>query len=76
MLNVTDYPDLVGATAAAEILGVKPPAISKLRAAGRLPMAIPVARSNSVYRRADIEALASELAAERTAKENDDGSDG
>lgn len=56
---------LVGLTAAAHILGVLPPNITRLRKQGRMPDGVPVEGSAMVYIRSEVEVLAKELAAER-----------
>jgi predicted DNA-binding transcriptional regulator AlpA len=56
---------LVGLTAAARILGIVPPNVSRLRKQGRMPDGVKVAGSAMVYVRSEVEALAKELAAER-----------
>lgn len=61
---VKDQP-LVGLTAAARVLGIKPPNISRLRKQGRMPEGIKVEGSAMVYPRSEVESLAKELAAER-----------
>lgn len=58
-------PKLVGATAAAELLAVKPPHITRLKAQGRMPEPLPVEGSVDVYIRSEVMALAKELKAER-----------
>lgn len=61
---VKDQP-LVGLTAAARILGIKPPNISRLRRQGRMPEGIQVEGSAMVYPRTEIAKLAKELSYER-----------
>jgi hypothetical protein len=61
---------LVGLTGAAKILGIAPPNISRLRAAGRMPQGIPVEGSADVYVKSEVVALARELARERRRREN------
>jgi hypothetical protein len=53
----------VGLTGAAKILGIAPPNISRLRAAGRMPQGIPVEGSADVYVKSEVVALARELRA-------------
>jgi hypothetical protein len=62
-----EKPDLIGATIAAGILGVYPPHITRLKAQGRITP-IPIEGSVDVYIRSDIEALAKELSAGRSAR--------
>lgn len=59
---------LVGLKGAAGILGVKPPNVSRLRTQGRMSAAVPVEGSADVYVRSEVEALAGELGAERSAR--------
>lgn len=59
---------LVGLKAAAGILGVKPPNVSRLRDQGRMPAGVPVEGSADVFVRSEVEVLAVELAAEREAR--------
>lgn len=57
---------LVGATRAAEILGVQPTHISRLRESGQLPEPIAVEGAKvSVFVREDVEELAAVMAAKR-----------
>lgn len=56
---------LVGLVAAAKLLGVAPPNVSRLREQGRMPEGIEVEGSAMVYLRSEVLALAKELAAER-----------
>lgn len=65
MARQPKQPDLVGATAAAKILGIPPPHIARLKAQGRLPEPVRVDGSVEVYHRDDIVALAVVLRAER-----------
>lgn len=58
-------PDLVGAQAAARILGVKTPHLARLREQERMPQGIPVEGTNDAYVRQEVEALARQLAKER-----------
>lgn len=58
-------PRLVGSTAAAAILGVQPPHITRLKDQGRMPEPIPVEGSVDVYVRDDVQALARKLRGER-----------
>lgn len=59
------FPTLVGAKRAAEMFGVPPSHITRLRQSGRMPDAIPVEGGNDVYLAADVRALARELERER-----------
>lgn len=59
---------LVGVNRAAKMLGIAPPNVSRLRSQGRMPEAIPVEGSAGVYVKSEVEALASELEAERAAR--------
>lgn len=61
-------PALVGTTAAAKILGIAPPHVTRLRDQGRMPDRIPVEGSVDVYVREEVEALGVELRAEREAR--------
>lgn len=61
-------PHLLGSTAAAGLLGVQPPHISRLREQGRMPDPIEVDGSVDVYIREEVEELARELAEEREAR--------
>lgn len=61
-------PLLVGTTAAARILGIRPPHVSRLRDQGRMPDPIPVEGSVDVYVQEEIEELAKALAEERAAR--------
>lgn len=56
---------LVGLTAAAKILGVAAPNVSRLRAQGRMPDGIPVEGSADVYLREEVVKLARALKRER-----------
>lgn len=58
-------PQLVSATRAASLLGVKPPHISRLRDQGRMPEPIPVEGGNDAYLLSEVQALARDLQAER-----------
>lgn len=58
-------PRLVGTTKAAEILGVQPPHVTRLREQGRMPEPLDVEGSVTVYVRAEVEALGDQLAEER-----------
>lgn len=58
-------PDLVGPTVAAEILGVAPPHIARLKAQNRMPQPIPVDGSFDVYVRGELMPLAHTLAESR-----------
>ena len=58
-------PHLVGSTAAAALLGVQPPHLSRLREQGRLPEPVEIEGSVDAYVREEIEELARELAQER-----------
>jgi len=62
-------PRLIGTTAAAKVLGIRPPHVSRLRDQGRMPEAVPVEGSNDVYVKDDVEDLAKELHARRQARE-------
>ncbi len=62
-------PKLVGAKRAAEILGIHPPHISRLRDQGRMPEPIEVEGSVDVYFEADVRDLAKELEAERAERD-------
>ncbi len=55
----------VGASKAADILGIQAPHISRLRDKGRMPIPIPVDGGYQVYVRREVELLADELEAER-----------
>jgi hypothetical protein len=61
-------PALVGSSAAAAILGVPKPHVTRLRQQGRMPEAIPVEGSNDVYVRSEVVALARQLRREREAR--------
>lgn len=61
-------PALVGAVAAAGILGVQPPHLARLKAQGRMPGGIPVEGTRDVYVRAEVETLARTLRREREAR--------
>lgn len=61
---VKDQP-LVGLTAAAKILGIAPPNVSRLRRQNRMPEGIPVEGAAMVYLKVEVEKLAKQLAAER-----------
>lgn len=61
-------PRLIGTTAAAKILGIQPPHVTRLREQGRMPEPIQVEGSNDVWIREEVEALARELHAERQAR--------
>ena len=56
---------LVGLTAAAKILGIAPPNVTRLKTQGRLPQGIPVEGSADVYLREEIVKLGKQLARER-----------
>lgn len=68
LLKQPTAPRLVGATAAAKLLGVQPPHISRLRDQGRMPEPIPVEGTVDAYIREEVEELAVELAQEREAR--------
>ena len=55
-----DVPSLVGVAEAAEILGKTTNAISTARQRGRFPEPLLVLKAGAIWRREDIEALASE----------------
>lgn len=59
------YPRLIGTTAAARVLGIAPPHVTRLREQGRMPEPIPVEGSVDVWLREDVEALGRVLAQER-----------
>lgn len=59
-------PRLVGTTAAAKILGVRPPHVSRLRDRGVMPEPIQIEDSVEVYLREDVEEVAEELRARRS----------
>lgn len=61
-------PALVGSKAAARILGVQQPHISRLRDQGRMPDPIPVEEGNDVYVREEVEELAAQLRQAREAR--------
>lgn len=62
-------PKLVSSQGAAKILGVHPPHLQRLKDKGRLPEPVTIEGSRwSAYVKADIQALAKELKAERAAK--------
>lgn len=56
---------LVGLTAAAKLLGIAPPNVSRLRSQGRMPEGVEVGGAAMVYFRSEVEALARELTRER-----------
>ncbi|HEX7088705.1 MAG TPA: hypothetical protein VF192_01135 [Longimicrobiales bacterium] len=58
-------PQLISATRSAQLLGVKPPHISRLKDQGRMPEPIPVEGGNDAYVLEEVEALAKVLHAER-----------
>lgn len=58
-------PELIGTTAAAKLLGIQPPHVSRLRDQGRMPEAVRVEGGNDVFIRDEVEQLARELRAER-----------
>lgn len=59
---------LVGLVAAARLLGVRAPNVTRLRQQGRMPEGVPVEGSAMVYLRSEIEVLAGELDKERLAR--------
>lgn len=61
-------PRLVSAKRAAEMMGIKPPHISRLREQGRMPDPIPVEGGNDAYVFEEVKALAGELNRERAAR--------
>lgn len=61
-------PRLIGATAAAKLLGVQAPHLARLRKQGRMPDPIPVEGSADVYVYEEVEKLARTLRAERAAR--------
>lgn len=61
-------PKLVGATAAARILGIQTPHVTRLREQGRMPKPIEVEGSVDVYFEEDVRELARDLASERDAR--------
>jgi hypothetical protein len=61
---LADQP-LVGLTAAAKILGIQAPNVSRLRSQGRMPDGVQVQGSAMVYFESEIQTLAKELQAER-----------
>ena len=65
-------PDLVGAKAAAEILGVHDSHIARLRRQGRMPKPVPVAGSKAdAYIKTEVQALARELKRERRGRQKE-----
>jgi predicted DNA-binding transcriptional regulator AlpA len=62
-------PDLIGRKVAADILGVNSPYISRLHDQGRMPDPIPIEGTAPAYIREEVEALATELRAERKRRE-------
>lgn len=62
-------PDVVGVTAAAEILGVNKPRIYKLDAQGRMPKPALSPDNGPLYRRSEVERLRDELVVERAERE-------
>lgn len=62
------HPRLVGSTAAAKILGIRTPHISRMREQGRMPDSIEVEGSVEVYVRDEVEELGRELHGEREAR--------
>lgn len=66
--QLDESPDVVGPSKAAEMLGVQPPHLARLRRLERMPEPIMVEQASgpsSVYLRSEIEALAADLRAER-----------
>lgn len=61
-------PDLIGATAAAGILGVRPPHLARLKEQGRMPEPIPIEGTVDAYLREEVEVLGRELQREREAR--------
>lgn len=59
------FPDLVGATKAASLMGVNPPYITRLKDQGRMPEPVPVEGSADGYVREEVLALGEELEAGR-----------
>lgn len=73
-------PDLISATEAATILGVKPPQVSRMRQSGRMPKGVLISGGTrkepvEAYLREDIERLAKERAAEKVATPEEAKSD-
>lgn len=68
-LALRDQP-LVGLVAAAKILQVAPPNVSRLRKQGRMPAGVEVKGSALVYMESEVLALARELDAERDDRAN------
>lgn len=68
-------PALVGSSAAAAILGVAKPHVTRLRQQGRMPEAIPVEGSSDAYLRSEVVALARQLRRERAARQAGKGTD-
>lgn len=62
---------LVGLVAAANILGIAPPNVTRLRTQGRMPDPVHVEGSADVYLKSDIQKLARALSRERAKR--DDG---
>jgi predicted DNA-binding transcriptional regulator AlpA len=56
---------LIGLTAAARVLDVAPPNVSRLRRQGRMPEGVEIGGSAMVYFESEVAALAKELASER-----------
>jgi predicted DNA-binding transcriptional regulator AlpA len=63
-LALRDQP-LIGLTAAARLMGIAPPNVSRLRSQGRMPKGVEVEGSAMVYFRSEVEALGVELESER-----------
>lgn len=62
-------PFLVGTTVAAEILGIRPPHVTRLREQGRMPQPVEIQGSVEAYIREEIEELAQVLGRERAERE-------
>jgi hypothetical protein len=69
LLRQPATPDLVSRKAAAEILGVKSPNLGQFIEQGRMPDPMEVEGSPTVSVRAEVEALAEELKAERAERD-------
>jgi predicted DNA-binding transcriptional regulator AlpA len=68
-MGPAEIPELVGAKAASEILGVPDSRIARLRRQGRMPKGVPIKGSKAdAYVRAEVEVLARELERERKAR--------
>lgn len=69
LATVSAFPEMIGATQAAKVLGIHAPHLARLRDQRRLPDTVPVKGGNDVYLLDEIKALAGTLQGERAARQ-------